>query len=813
MRVYSTETLFVIFLLFAAILGSNFLFNTVTGAVTASGYKETVVEVVTKVPVAVSSSMSAPGWGDCIGIGGKTATDKFCQYHGYARADTPYCFVENKPQSYGWDWSACSGNDITYYDQDLGPSLAATKVHCLVYSETNCGDGLDNDGDGANDCKDIDCDNIAGSGGTCEYNKEKSCEDNFDNDKDTLVDCKDPDCNSVFVRNSYKCETFESTCNDGFDNDDDQTVDCKDTDCAGKQGQGAICGQVETLCNDGNDNDGNGLIDCKDPGCNGRAGIGGVCQTAEKVCSDGFDNDADGKKDCKDFDCNNIDSCQFSKEITCNDELDNDADNFVDCKDLDCNGKNSCQFGSETSCNDNIDNDEDGATDCADNNCLSCGSGCACQAGQKVELICYDGLDNDNDGDADCLDSDCANNNLQEVCDDKDNNCNGQIDEDLKKIVYKDADSDKYGNPSVSTNACVIPKGYVNNSLDCSDNNPLVTVAKTFYQDLDSDGFGDVNDKLDSCTKPVGYVNNSLDCDDGDAAVNNSVTFYLDLDKDGFGNLVNKTQACTAPLGYVDNGKDCNDFNSTINPDNAEVCNGIDDNCNRKVDENFDLDSDGYVDKQTVACTIVYNTSQLDCDEFNANVNPGAAELCIGDIDENCNDQVNENCTVCGNILDNTVGRADISCLGNNVCEPGETPENAPQDCGCSEGQQLVNSTCQIVIQEDAQIECGNNVAEAGEQCDGSDDLQCPGACSLDCSCPFVVEDGVCDKAAGETKENSPQDCAFKLEGLIIVISIISALAAVFAIWYFKFRPRQYVATQTEPSENGYESAESDEEY
>jgi len=35
---------------------------------------------------------------------------------------------------------------------------------------------------------------------------------------------------------------------------------------------------------------------------------------------------------------------------------------------------------------------------------------------------------------------------------------------------------------------------------------------------------------------------------------------------------------------------------------------------------------------------------------------------------------------------------------------------------------------------------CGNGRREAGEDCDGADDAQCPGRCRIDCACPIVVE-------------------------------------------------------------------------
>src|SRR3989344_4826195 len=78
--------------------------------------------------------------------------------------------------------------------------------------------------------------------------------------------------------------------------------------------------------------------------------------------------------------------------------------------------------------------------------------------------------------------------------------------------------------------------------------------------------------------------------------------YYMDNDGDGYGNsFTNNKLACFLPKGYVINNLDCNDNNSNINTNIAEVCNGIDDNCDGQIDEglpqNFycrDADGDGY---------------------------------------------------------------------------------------------------------------------------------------------------------------------------------------------------------------------------
>ena len=67
-------------------------------------------------------------------------------------------------------------------------------------------------------------------------------------------------------------------------------------------------------------------------------------------------------------------------------------------------------------------------------------------------------------------------------------------------------------------------------------------------------------------------------------------TFYRDNDSDGYGNASVKIQSCTAPAGYVSDSTDCNDSNAAVHPGAVEICgNGIDDNCNGQIDEGCSL--------------------------------------------------------------------------------------------------------------------------------------------------------------------------------------------------------------------------------
>ncbi|MEO1626179.1 MAG: MopE-related protein, partial [Bacteroidota bacterium] len=66
--------------------------------------------------------------------------------------------------------------------------------------------------------------------------------------------------------------------------------------------------------------------------------------------------------------------------------------------------------------------------------------------------------------------------------------------------------------------------------------------------------------------------------------------YYLDADGDGFGDPAVAQGSCAPgiPMGFVSNNLDCDDRDSTIYPGAFEIlCNGIDENCNGMVDDAF----------------------------------------------------------------------------------------------------------------------------------------------------------------------------------------------------------------------------------
>ncbi len=123
--------------------------------------------------------------------------------------------------------------------------------------------------------------------------------------------------------------------------------------------------------------------------------------------------------------------------------------------------------------------------------------------------------------------------------------------------------------------------------------------------------------------------------------------FYRDVDGDGFGRATDTVTAMSAPAGYVAIDSDCDDARADVNPGRAEVCaNGIDDNCSGGIDEgcavvNYyrDADGDGYGrnDLFVTMPTAGYTVISGDCNDSNAEVHPGHAEICGNGLDDDCN--------------------------------------------------------------------------------------------------------------------------------------------------------------------------------
>lgn len=72
-------------------------------------------------------------------------------------------------------------------------------------------------------------------------------------------------------------------------------------------------------------------------------------------------------------------------------------------------------------------------------------------------------------------------------------------------------------------------------------------------------------------------------------ACGDPLTVYRDTDGDDFGDAASPLLNCdgSVPDGYAANDTDCDDGNAEVHPAAAESCNDLDDDCNDEVDEGF----------------------------------------------------------------------------------------------------------------------------------------------------------------------------------------------------------------------------------
>jgi hypothetical protein len=412
---------------------------------------------------------------------------------------------------------------------------------------------------------------------------------------------------------------------------------------------------------------------------------------SEEVCDDQIDDDQDGDVDCADSDCADNSIC--------------DADGDGVGQALDCNDEDSTVYPGATELCDNLDNDcndivddiaedslegtiyyadidEDGFGD--DNTTIN---SCTIPEGYVVDM-----------GDCDDESAD-VNPSADELCDELDNDCDGEINNNPTdpSSFYMDMDGDTYGDSAELVEACDVPEGYVDNMDDCDDTNETVFTGAdelcdgldndcdelideeaidgiTYYVDTDADGHGSDTETQVACALPEGFSDLNDDCDDTnedvyldapeicdtldndcdeliDDADDNLIqasasNWYLDSDTDGYGDDDVMLEQCEAPTGYVAQDGDCNDGDIDINPDVLELCDEVDNDCDGVVDDKpvdgvpFFLDSDGDgfgSDASMISCseTSGFVANSDDCDDDDIAINPDAIELCDG-VDSNC---------------------------------------------------------------------------------------------------------------------------------------------------------------------------------
>jgi hypothetical protein len=149
---------------------------------------------------------------------------------------------------------------------------------------------------------------------------ETECADGVDNDGDTVYDCGDADCRSnAACQPDGKPESSNERCHDWVDNDSDGFLDCEDLDCDGVD---ACMGSWDRQMAGEQVGGPTGPAGPVAPGSELTIGEGeveedlqgrGADKDGERTdyfCSDGFDNDGDGFTDCNDI------GCKLGTEVT-----------------------------------------------------------------------------------------------------------------------------------------------------------------------------------------------------------------------------------------------------------------------------------------------------------------------------------------------------------------------------------------------------------------------------------------------------------------------------------------------------------------
>ena len=235
---------------------------------------------------------------------------------------------------------------------------------------------------------------------------------------------------------------------------------------------------------------------------------------------------------------------------------------------------------------------------------------------------------------------------------------------------------------------------------DCDDTNPLVNPG--VEEGYDCDG---VDNDCDGVIDPGGnddFDGDGIsacdgDCNDYDPAVHPGATEVcdaqdndcdgmcdnaanIDKDGDGFANCGDHGSFIDHEAGtcaYVPT-PDCDDDNAEVHPGAPEICNGRDDNCNNECDEGLDPDGDGYTacgSKDPMIDPLPGECVDMelwlrDCAPQDGTVHPNAVELCDG-VDTNCDGAFSNDISTCYEW-----GSSDAECRqGDMVCNESDGGE------------------------------------------------------------------------------------------------------------------------------------------
>ncbi len=400
------------------------------------------------------------------------------------------------------------------------------------------------------------------------------------------------------------------------------------------------------------------------------------------------------------------------------------------------------------------------------------GDGDGFGAGEALVVDCdalpagtVDNADDCDDGDATVYPE------AAERCDGVDNDCNGDIDDNIVTSWYIDGDGDGFGDPDSQVDSCDPPDGYISEGGDCDDS----TAARS------PDGV-EICDELDN------------DCDEEvDEDAEDAATWYLDGDGDGYGVIDGAVSACVAPEGYSAENGDCDDNYPQINPGAAEVCNSLDDDCDGQVDDAdpgldpasasvfyTDADGDGFGDPDATVYACIQPTGAVldatDCDDNAAEIRPGASEICDS-LDNDCDGAVDDadsdldlsTATVFYSDADGD-GYGSATATVRACLQPSTAVTDSTD---CNDASAAINPAASEVC-DSLDNDCDGDVDDADSSLDLStlstwyrdadnDGLGDPATTATSCAQPtgYVSNSGDCDDDdATDTDSDGVQDCA-----------------------------------------------------
>ncbi|GEM_PF-1712807 len=212
----------------------------------------------------------------------------------------------------------------------------------------------------------------------------------------------------------------------------------------------------------------------------------------------------------------------------------------------------------------------------------------------------------------------------------------------------------------------------------------------------------------------------------------------------------------------VPSAEDCDDENPAVFPGNVETCNGLDDDCNELIDDRLefadwypdvDLDEYGDMDADPVSSCMEAVEGHLldntDCDDTEADVHPGAPELC-NDRDDDCNDLIDDDVQYLDWYPDTDLdGFGDADAEPTNACDRPGDDWAADGGLDCDDTDPAINPDAEEIPGDGVDQNCDGFDAET---CFEDNDLDGYGSENVvvnpdgDCTAPgFSTTDDDCD--------------------------------------------------------------------